>query len=514
MRSIVDTASGRLEGRFEGEVHTFRAVPYAAPLIGPRRFQPPEPVAPWAGVRDATRAGEVAPQFAMPVFSFINAAAGRVGDDCLTLNVFTPGLNSRPRPVLVWIHGGGFLVGSGSTPVYSGDELARRGDAVVVTINYRLGAMGFAHLGLLAGDTLPGATNLGLRDQIAALRWVRENIERFGGDPDNVTIFGQSAGGMSVGSLLGAPEARSLFHRAICQSGACDHVLDRERAEQVAEVFLAALGGPALTPESLGRIPIEEVLRAQNTVMADHADLRSLMVFLPAVDGDLIPEQPIDAIRGGAAADIPIMTGATLEEWKLFGLLDGGIGGFSESALEERFLEVLPDYDKAPRAKRAIAQFTDALGDRTAADRPHWIWHAFQSARVFHQPSIRLAEAAQQGGGRAWSYLVTWRAASMRRALGSCHAIDIPFVFGSTRHPLARPLTGLSSDARRLSKVMQDAWIQFARTGEPANGKLPTWPGYRPDLRATMIFGRRSHLDEGPLEPERELLRSWQPARA
>jgi para-nitrobenzyl esterase len=145
MRSIVDTASGRLEGRFEGEVHTFRAVPYAAPLIGPRRFQPPEPAPPWAGVRDATRAGEVAPQFAMPVFSFINAAAGRVGDDCLTLNVFTPGLNSHRRPVLVWIHGGGFLVGSGSTPVYSGDELARRGDAVVVTINYRLGAMGFAH---------------------------------------------------------------------------------------------------------------------------------------------------------------------------------------------------------------------------------------------------------------------------------------------------------------------------------------------------------------------------------
>jgi para-nitrobenzyl esterase len=514
VRSIVDTASGRLEGRYEGEIHTFRAVPYAAPLAGPRRFQPPEPVVPWGGVRDATRAGDVAPQFSMPIFSFINAAAGRVGDDCLHLNVFTPGLDRRRRPVLVWIHGGGFLVGSGSTPVYAGDELARRGDTVVVTINYRLGAMGFAHLGLLAGDALPGATNLGLRDQIAALRWVRDNIEAFGGDPDNVTVFGQSAGGMSVGALLGAPEARPLMHRAICQSGACDHVISRERAEQVAEVFLAALGGPALTPESLGRVPLDDILRAQNVVMADHADLRSLMVFLPAVDGDVIPEQPVDAIRRGAVADIPILTGATLEEWKLFGILDGGFGGFGESALEDRFGEVLPEYGCAPRPSQAIARFRDALGDRLAADRPHWTWHAFQTARVFHQPSIRLAEAQHEGGGKAWSYLVTWRASSMRRALGSCHAIEIPFVFGSTRHPLARPLTGLSSDARRLSKGMQNAWIQFARGGRPGDTELPSWPSYRPDLRATMIFGRRSHLDEAPLEAERDLLRSWRPAHA
>jgi para-nitrobenzyl esterase len=409
--------------------------------------------------------------------------------------------------VLVWIHGGGFLIGSGTTPVYYGGDLAKRGDVVVVTINYRLGALGYAHLGTVLGPEFAQSTNLGVRDQIAALEWVQGNIARFGGDPGNVTVFGQSAGGMSIGALLGAPRARALMHRAICQSGAADHVVSTARAREVASAFLRELGGPSPSHAALGRIPLAEILRAQMAVMARHSDLRQLMAFLPAVDGDVIPDPPLDQLRRGAAAKIPILTGATLEEWKLFGVADGM--GFDETDLVARFAEVLPAYPDAPRPKEAVRAFRGALGERSAAERPRWVWQALQTARVFHVPSAHLAEAQRAGGGSAHSYLVTWRAAAARRALGACHAIEIPFVFGNTTHPIARPLTGLRADAERLSRQIQGAWVAFARTGAPGHGGLPAWPRYSADHRATMVLGRECRLEEAPLEPERRLLERW-----
>ena len=464
---------------------------------------------PWAGELDATRAGPAAPQLSVPAFSWINAAAARIDEDCLSLNVWTPALDGRKRPVRVWIHGGGFLVGSGSTPVYDGADLAERGDLVVVSINYRLGAIGFAHLSTVFPEELPHSSNLGLRDQIAALEWVRDHIELFGGDPGNVTIFGQSSGGMSVGALLGAPRARPLFHRAICMSGAADHVMSGAAAHVVAEKFLHELGGPSPNPVVLGRIPIDQILAAQNRTMSSLANLRSLMCFLPCVDRDLIPEQPLDQIRAGAAAHIPILTGATLEEWKLFGLLDGGVAPFGEEHLVARFSEVLPDLPRAPSPPTAAKRFREALGDRSAAEREKWTWYAFQTARVFHWPSARLAEAQHEGGGTAHGYMMTWRAPLARRMLGSCHAIDIPFVFGNTQHPLARPLTGMRREAHRLSRRMQHAWIEFARLGKPGHERLPEWPAYTPDERLTMMFGRNCQLSPAPLESERALLARW-----
>lgn len=507
MNAEVETRYGRIRGRESGGVRSFRGVPYAASLIGSRRFLPPEPPEPWTGTLEATRPGPSAPQYSMPVFRWINLAAGRPGYDCLSLNVWTPGLDRARRPVLVWIHGGGFLVGSGSTPIYRGHDLALRGDAVVVTINYRLGALGFAHLGSVLG---PGfAWNLGVRDQIAALEWVRDHADRFGGDPANVTVFGQSAGGMSVAALLGAPRARTLFHRAICMSGAGDHVLDADDARRVAGAFVEALGGPPASHEALARIPVDRILRAQAQVMSRMADLRQLMVFLPAVDGDLIPEQPLAALRRGAAARIPILTGTTLEEWKLFRLVDRGIGRFQWSDADRLFAEVLSALPCAPDGRTARREFREALGPRSAARDPYGVWSAFQSARVFHHASARLAEAQHAGGGRVHSYLFTWRPPVLRRSLGACHALDIPFVFGSTAHPLARPLTGVSAVAPRLSRRMQHSWIRFARDGEPGHERLPAWPAYEPTRRATMILGRECALDDAPLEPERLLLERW-----
>ncbi len=511
MNAEVETRYGRIRGSESGGVTSFRGVPYAASLIGPRRFLPPEPPEPWTGTLETTRPGPSAPQYSMPVFRWINLAGGRPGYDCLSLNVWTPGLDSARRPVLVWIHGGGFLVGSGSTPVYHGRDLALRGDVVVVTINYRLGALGFAHLGAVLGDGF--AWNLGVRDQIAALEWVRDHVELFGGDPDNVTVFGQSAGGMSVAALLGAPRARALFHRAICMSGAGDHVLDSADAQRVAAAFVEAIGGPPASHDALARIPVARILRAQFDVMNRMADLRQLMVFLPAVDGDVIPEQPLAALRRGAAARIPILTGTTLEEWKLFRLVDRGLGRFQWADADRLFADVLAALPGAPDGRTARREYREALGDRSAAQDAYGVWSAFQSARVFHYPSVRLADAQHAGGGRVHSYLFTWRPPALRRSLGSCHALDIPFVFGSTAHPLARPLTGVSAVAPRLSRRMQQSWVRFAREGDPGHVQLPAWPAHEPARRATMVLGRECTLADAPLDAEIRLLARWSARR-
>jgi para-nitrobenzyl esterase len=496
-----------VRGREDGDVFAFLGLPFAAPLTGPLRFLPPERPAPWAGVREAARFGPAAPQLSLPVFSFINAAGRAPGDECLTLNVWTPACDGGRRPVLVWIHGGAFLVGSGATPVYNGADLATRGDAVVVTINYRLGALGFAQLGLARRGALKESTNLGLRDQIAALEWVRDNIARFGGDPASVTVFGQSAGGMSVGSLLGAPRARALFRRAILQSGASDHVLSREAGRSVAERFLSALGDPDF--ETLAQLPLETLLRAQREVMAQ-APARDVMTFLPAVDGDLVPEQPLDALRRGAALKHDLMTGVTSEEWKMFGVVDPGIGRFEQDDLEARLRDVLPElYESAPTPKRAARELRDALAERGAETDARSVWHAFQSARTFVRPAARLAEAQHAAGGSIRTYLVNWRAAAAPRTIGACHAIELPFVFGTGRHPLARGLTGIGWGAPRLTRQIQSAWIAFARTGDPSHQGLPSWPGFEPRHRATMVLGKRCELAEEPLGPDRQVLARW-----
>jgi para-nitrobenzyl esterase len=509
MEPEVETRCGRIRGKEAGGIRVFRGVRFARPPLGPLRFRPPVPPEPWTGTQEALRPGPAAPQYALPWFGWLSAAGVSPGEDCLSLNVWTPGLDAARRPVLVWIHGGGFLVGSGATPVYNGQDLAQRGSVVVVTINYRLGALGYAHLGSLFGDGFEECTNIGVRDQIAALEWVRDNIDRFGGDPGNVTLFGQSAGAMSIGALLGAPRARGLFKRAVCQSGAADHVSDPEDARRVAHRFIEALGGPPPSHEALGRIPLGRILQAQRVAMTREFSWKSMMVLLPVVDGDVIPEQPLAAVRRGAAADIPLLVGTTLDEWKLFRLLDLGVRGLRDHDLVERFGEALRGYSNAPSPETAVDEFRAVLEARDEKANTSEVWIAFQSARVMHFPAARLAQAQSAAGGRVHAYLFTWRPPAMRRALGACHALDIPFIFGSTQHPLALPLTGITPSAGRLSRKMQRAWIGFARDGDPGHERLPSWPAYEPRRRPTMALGRRCSLDLRPFEGERRLLEDW-----
>lgn len=510
MSSQVETSSGRLQGIEQAGIHIYRGVRYARAPIGARRFLPPEPCEPAAGVVDATRAGPAAPQYALPFFGWISAAGVPPGDDCLSLNISTPGMDGARRPVLVWIHGGGFLVGAGSTPVYDGKDLARRGEMVVVTLNYRLGALGYVHLGALLGGDFEHSSNLGVRDQIAALEWIQENIDRFGGDPGNVTVFGQSAGAMSIAALLGAPRARKLFQRAICQSGAADHVLDPDRAAGVARVFLEELGGAQDSPQALGERPLSDILRAQGATLRRLSDYRNMMVLLPCVDGELIPTQPLEVVRRGDHPDIPLLLGVTLDEWKLFRVIDPGLRGLSEAALIERFDEVLRDsFGAAPDAETAVAEFRRALAERGAGTTAADVWSAFQTTRAMHFPAVRLAEAQAEACGSVHKYLFTWQPPALGRVIGACHALDIPFIFGSVRHPLARPLTGLTASAARLSRKMQAAWIHFARDGRPDPPRLPAWPPYDARRRATMVLGRNCSIEDAPLDAERRLFAHW-----
>ncbi len=514
MHVEVETIYGRVRGWESDGIGIFQGIRYAQPPREEHRFQPPTPVKPWTGTFEATAPGPAAPQYSLSWFGFANAAAGPTGDDCLSLNVWTPGADDRRRPVLVWIHGGGLLVGAASTPMYDGTNLARRGDLVVVSMNYRLGAMGYAHLGLLDETGLAGATNLGVRDQIAALEWIRDNIARFGGDPDNVCVFGQSGGAMSIGALLGAPRARRLFHRAILQSGAADNVLERPVAEKVAKYFIRTLGGPPPTHRALGRIPIDKLLAAQQTTMSRLINLRHMMVFLPVVDGDVITEQPLDAVRAGKLRDKQIMVGSTLDEWRLFRLIDQGPFAMTERQLHARFEDALGHcYGNAPDTLHAVGEFRDALQSRGAGRRPGDVWIEFQSSRVMHVPGWRLAETQAAAGGDSYAYLFTWRPPAMRNALGACHAMCIPFVFGSIESPLAMAVRGFTQSASELSQKMQRSWIEFARSGSPAHSRLPDWERYCPSKRSSMVLGRECAAEDGPLERERRLLAAWETER-
>jgi para-nitrobenzyl esterase len=485
---VAQTRGGRLAGEAGRRGLVFRGIPYAEPPVGARRFAAPERVKPWDGERPASRFGPSAPQAGAQnalVRRFVGAASGPQSEDCLYLNVWTPALDGARRPVLVFLHGGAFLIGSGSTLLYSGSRLSAHGDAVVVTLNYRLGALG----ALALRDLVPGggdaSANLGLRDQLAALAWVRENIEAFGGDPDCVTVFGESAGAMSLGALLGAPAARGLFRRAILQSGAASNVSTHAQAARVAEHFLARLGRAGESLEALRRAPLGDLLRAQaETTVALAPELG--LAFQPSVDGDLLPEPPLDAIARGASRGLSLLVGTNRDEWKLFMLGDLRSRALDDAALRRRFARVLGDA-QAERGFAAYARAPEAREPHSPRER----WSAFQSDRVFHAPAARLLDLHAVHGREAYAYRFDWAPPLLGTRLGACHGIELPFVFGAVLEPWLRPwVGGAAPGARKLAHRMQEAWIAFARTGHPGHPRLPYWPGYDTEKRQAMTLDR------------------------
>ena len=493
MAVLARTQQGEVEGRERNGALLFAGIPYAAPPVGKRRFLPPEPHERWPGVRNAQRFGAAAPQ--LPGDGVLGIRDVRWDEDCLTLNVCTPAADGARRPVLVWIHGGGFQTGQGAIPWYDGTSFARKGDVVTVTINYRLGALGFAHVAELGGKACESAGLNGILDQIAALRWVRDNIAAFGGDPERVTIAGESAGGMSVGILLGTPAARGLFRGAIAQSGAADHVISDAKAREVAGRLADALRADSID-ELRARTPAE-ILDAHRRVAASYVeesrgDPTGLggMPFRPVVEGRVLPVPPVESVRKGNAADVAVMTGTNADETTIW-----TYGEFDEDRARRAFGRYLPGAEGAYDAYRAARPDAPPAGLVTALTTDF----------TFRIPAVRLAEAQHAAGGRVHKYLFTWRSRALGGRLGATHALEIPFMFDTLTRAGVDAFIGPGPLPSELADRMHAAWTAFVASGDPACDALPEWAAYEPAGRKVMELGDACRLLHDPSRAEREL---------
>jgi para-nitrobenzyl esterase len=494
--AVVSIKSGKLEGNLADGLYSFKGIPYAAPPLGELRWMPPQPVKPWQGVRSAKTFGPIAPQTLLPGGPIVKAPQPQ-SEDCLFLNVWTPGLDNAKRPVMVWIHGGAFTMGSGSEPNTDGNKLVKKGNIVFVSINYRVGMLGFMRLKDATGGKIPSTGNEGFLDQVAALKWVKANIAAFGGDPANVTVFGESAGSMSIACLMVMPAAKGLFHKAIMESGAGTVAVAKADANAVGEQFIKVSGLKkddvkalrALSPEKL--LELEMKMRIQSAGVGEAA---RITMTTPVTDGEVIPELPIALARRGVAKDIPAIIGTNRDEWKLFAMMQPGFDKTDEATMMQRLISLI----SADSAKAAVDTYRQALAKRGAPVTPADILSAVQTDLMFRVPALDLATAQRDNGAKVYNYLFDWVSPVMGGVLGACHALEIGFVFGTHDDMLCG--TGLAAD--KLSECMQDAWLSFARTGNPACKCIPEWPEYGPK-RMTMILGKNIHVEAAPFEAER-----------
>ncbi|MGV1009447.1 MAG: carboxylesterase/lipase family protein [Dermatophilaceae bacterium] len=479
MDPVVRVSGGLVRGSSRDGVNSFLGVPYAAPPVGVNRYRCPQPVVPWRGERDATAPGPTAAQSAYPPpFDTLLPSSVAPGHDYLNLSVWAPD-EGTDLPVMVWIHGGAFARGAHSIPTYDGSTFARDG-VVLVGINYRLGVPGFAVL-----EGVP--TNLGLRDQIAALQWVRDNVAAFGGNPDAVTVFGESAGGMSIATLMASPAARGLFHRAVIQSGSGTAVCSPQDARLVSAQVAASLGVPA-TAEAFAALDPEQVVAAQSVVtlaMQSDPDPQrwgqtvlaggtGIMCFMPVIDGELVPDVPLARIAEGSASGIPLVIGTTRDEFRLFLVPTGVAAGLTPDLL--------------PVLAARYGWPVDAVATY-AADRPQQsagdVACAILTDAVFRVPSTRLAAAQHAAGGAVHVYEFGW--GTSVGDLGACHAIELPFVFDAIATGLDIPAA-----AQSLAHEMHQAWVDFGRVGDPG------WRPWTPQEPAVMTFGLPSTLVTAP----------------
>jgi len=492
--TIVQTKSGKVRGMQEDGLYVFKGIPYAAPPVGELRWMPPQPVQRWSGIRSADKFGTIAPQDTTLGTAFPGQKPFEEpqSEDCLFLNVWTPDADDSKRAVMVWIHGGAFHHGSGSSPMHPGKTLAKRGDLVVVTINYRLGPLGFLPLKQLTNGKIQASGNEALFDQIAALRWVQENISAFGGDPDNVTVFGESAGAVTIGALLAMPESKGLFRKAILQSGASMY-RPLEDAVKVAERYLGILGLKGNDIEALMALTPARLLAAQKELgMADPPPGVKGVNLRPVVDGETLREVPLDGIEHGSAKDITILAGSNLEEGKLFGLAFPNMKDMDEAGLLNRLRQLLPE----EYILGLIENYRKALAKRDLPVTPYKVYVAIQGDQLFRLPNIRLCEIQERLNTPSYGYVFTWKSAAP--GLGACHALDVGFVFGN----LTPEFHGCGPEAEKLAENMQDAWIAFAKTGNPSCPGLGSWAPYGKS-RKMMVLGEYCHIETAPYEDER-----------
>ena len=502
---IVDTAAGRVRGMVDNGVHVFKGIPYGGATGGTMRFLPASKPAPWTGVRDMFEYGPMAPQVTAGSADEANVSrrAMTPSEDCLVLNVWTRGLNDgAKRPVLFWIHGGGFTSGSGSSSVYDGVNLATRGDVVVVTINHRLNVFGYLHLADLAGKDYAASGNVGQLDVMAALGWVKENIAQFGGDTNNVTIFGQSGGGRKISNLLAMPGAKGLFHKAVIQSGSQLRAMPRDLATEYTVEFLRELG---LKPSQAGdvrAVPMERLIAAFNAIeqrqdlMPRRRGVYYQQGFGPVIDGSILPGHPFDPFASAAHADVPLMVGRNKQESAAQLRPDKAI---ASRALTEADLLQRAQILTGSAAERVVK----AYGEIHPGTSPTERYVLMATHRAYGFDATTLADRRHAlGRAPVYAYQFEWQPPANAPGMMAHHGLELTFVFDNTVK-VPEP-TGGAHEAAALAEKMSSAWIAFARTGNPSNPKTGNWPAYGA-ARATMILDNASKVVNDPAGAERHL---------
>lgn len=512
-KAIVETTSGRVSGFVRNGIHTFKGIPYAGPVSGAGRFQPPVKPTPWAGVRSSMQFGQVCPQVARTGWANDEEAwlfswdDGIPGEDCLRVNVWTPGVNdNRKRPVMVWIHGGGFQAGSGQElPSYDGENLAKGGEVVVVSLNHRLAVLGFLNLAEMGGERYAASANVGQLDLVAALEWVRDNIAAFGGDPGNVTIFGQSGGGAKVSTLLAMPAAKGLFHKAIVQSGSGLRMVRPETSARLAAAVVAELNLSRHHLDQLHQLPVAALVAAGQAAMrkmgsgggggyrifqrgADRAG------WGPTVDGKILPQHPFDPGAPAIADGVPMLIGTTLNEF-VSGINNPQVDALTESELLGRVREMYGE-----RAGKIV----EAYRRSNPTAKPFDLFSFISAVTTRHNAVAQSDLKAARKAAPVYQYLFTWQTPVLDGRPKAFHCAELAFCFDNVDRCLN--MTGGGPEARTLAARVSGAWIAFARSGNPNHAGLPKWPVYTTANGEVMIFDNKCEVRNDPDRVERRLI--------
>ena len=506
--ALVDTTAGKIRGVLSDGVNVFKGVPYGASTAGAARFMPPAKPVPWTGVRDAFELGQRAPQGGQDIMFITFPELERPepeGEDCLRLNVWTPAADAVRRPVMVWLHGGGYATGSGGFIAYDGANLARHEDVVAVTVNHRLNVFGFLNVAALGGDRFAQSSNLGMQDIVAALQWVHDNIGQFGGDSGNVTIYGQSGGGGKVSTLLAMPAAKGLFHRAIIESGSTVRESTSDAAASIAQEYLGLL--KLKTVDELQQLPLAQI-RAQ--MFASTAGpfrmpapgarpAFSVLALGPFVDGHWLPNQLTDPTGLALSADIPLLTGCNETELTFFP--GAQLEPIDEAALHAQVKTMLHTDDSS--ADRIIAAYRTSRPAATPLDiaqalaSDQWI-----RKNMHEQVDLKISERKAP----VYVYYFNWRTPVKDGKLKACHCLEIPFVMHNLQ--AMQPMIGSGAELPAMADAISGAWAAFARTGKPDHASLPHWPAYELARRPTMMLNASPKLIDDPEREERAALGS------